>query len=89
MFESSYEGTRWVIWALGGGLAFVLAFFLSYLPTQRPRHPERVQSAESPRPSTWREAWSYVPWILVLVYVGIFLYSVTDILHKSHYPPNY
>jgi hypothetical protein len=89
MFESSFASVRWVILTLGSGLVFVLAFFVSYLSMRRPRHPEQVQSAESPRPSTWREAWSFVPLILVLVYVGIFVHAMIDIIYKSHHPPNY
>jgi hypothetical protein len=71
------------------GLVLVLSLFLSYLPMKRPRNPERFQDEESPRPFTWREVWSYMPLILILTYVGIFLYSVIDITWKSMHPPNY
>lgn len=89
MFELYVLQDRQVILAVGTGLVLVLAFFLSYLPMKRARDPERYQLDESPRPSTWREAWSYVPWILIVVYVGTFVYSVIDMTWKSWHPPNY
>ncbi len=89
MFELYFIRNRWLIVAYGIGLMLVLVFFVAYLPSRRPRRPELYQAAESPRPSTWRQTWDYMPWILVLTYVGAFVYSVIDILLKSKYPPNY
>jgi hypothetical protein len=89
MFEFYVLQDRQLILTVGTGLALVLSFFLSYLPMKRPRHPERYQSEESPGPFTWREVWSYMPWILILVYVGTFVYSVIDMTWKSMHPPNY
>jgi hypothetical protein len=89
MFELSFTRDRWLILGYGIGLALVLIFFLAYLAGQRPRRPELYQSAEAPRPFTWRETWSYIPWILILTYVGTFVYSVIDIFLKSRNPPNY
>ena len=80
---------REVILALGTGLVLVLSFFLSYLPMQRARHPERYESEVAPGPFTWREVWGYIPWMLILVYVGTFVYSVIDLTWKSMHPPNY
>jgi hypothetical protein len=89
MFNLYVLQNRQVILTVGIGLVLVLSFFLSYLPMKRPRHPERYQFEESPRPFTWREVWSYMPWILILVYVGTFIYSIIDITWKSMHPPNY
>jgi len=89
MFELYFIRNRWLIVAYGIGLILVLLLFVAYLPSLRPRRPELYQSAESPRPSTWREAWDYIPWILVLTYVGTMVYSVVDILLKYRHPPNY
>jgi hypothetical protein len=80
---------REVLLTVGAGLVLVLLFFLAYVPMKRPRIPETFQHDDAPRPSTWREAWSYVPWILILVYLGTFVYSVIDITWKSVHPPNY
>jgi hypothetical protein len=80
---------RQVILALGTGLLLVLAFFLSYLPMKRVRRPEPYQSEESPGPFTWRQVWSYIPWILILVYAGTLVYSILDLTWKSMHPPNY
>jgi uncharacterized membrane protein len=89
MFNLYVLQNRQVIVTVGTGLVLVLSFFLSYLPMKRARHPERYQSEESPGPFTWREVWTYMPWILILVYVGTFIYSIIDITLKSMHPPNY
>jgi hypothetical protein len=89
MFNLYVLQNRQVILTIGTGLVLVLSFFLSYLPMKRARNPERYQSEESPGPCTWREVWSYMPWILILVYVGTFVYSLIDITWKSMHPPNY
>jgi uncharacterized membrane protein len=89
MFKLYVLQNRQIILAIGTGLVLVLAFFLAYLPMKRPRHPERFQSDEAPGPFTWREVWSYMPLILILVYVWTFVYSIIDITYKSIHPPNY
>jgi len=89
MFEFYVLQNRQLLLTVGTGLVLVLSFFLSYLPMKRPRRSERYQSEESPGPFTWREVWSYMPWILILVYVGTFIYSVIDMTWKSMHPPNY
>jgi hypothetical protein len=89
MFSFDALWNRQVILTVGTGLVLVLSFFLSYLPMKRARDPERYQSEESPGPFTWREVWDYLPWILILVYVGTFIYSIIDITWKSAHPPNY
>ncbi len=89
MFELNVLFNRHVILTVGTGLILVLAFFLSYLPMKWPRRPETYQLDEAPRPSTWREAWAAVPWILILTYIGTFVYSVIDMIWSSRHPPNY
>lgn len=89
MFNLYVLQNRQVILAVGTGLVLVLSFFLSYLPMKRARQPERYQSEESPGPFTWREVWSYMPWILILVYGGTLIYSIIDLTWKSMHPPNY
>jgi hypothetical protein len=89
MFNFDVLQNRQLILTVGTGLVLVLLFFLSYLPSKRARHPERYQPEESPGPSTRREVWSYMPLILILVYVGTFVYSVIDMTWKSMHPPNY
>jgi hypothetical protein len=80
---------RQEILLLGVGIVLVLAFFLSYLPMKRPRRPETYQPEDSPRPQTWREAFRYMPWILVLVYAACMIYSIIFITVASQYPLNY
>ncbi len=75
--------------ALGVGLALVLSFFLAYLAMKRPRNPPTYQHDEAPGPFSWRQVWSYMPWILILVYAATFVYSLIDITWKSMHPPNY
>lgn len=74
---------------LGVGVALVLAFFLSYLPMKRVRRPDLYQSEDNPEPETWAEAWSFIPWILVLVSAGLLIFTITMVVLKSIYPPNY
>jgi hypothetical protein len=89
MFELSFTRDRWLILAYGIGLVLVLLFFLGYFAAKRPRRPELYQSAEAPRPFSWSQTWNYIPWILILTYLGTFVYSVVDIILKMRYPPNY
>ena len=89
IFKSYVLQDRQLILTVGTGLVLVLSFFLSYLPMKRARQPERYQPEEAPGPSTWREVWSYIPWILILVYTGTFIYSVIDMTWKSMHPANY
>jgi hypothetical protein len=89
MFKLYVLQDRQLILTVATGVVLVLLFFLSYLPMKRPRNPQRFQPEETPGPSTWREVWSHMPLILVLVYVGILIYSVIDITWKSMHPPNY
>jgi uncharacterized membrane protein len=89
MFKLHVLQDRQLILTIGTGLVLVLLFFLSYLSMKRSRNPERFQSDEKPGPFTWKELWSYMPLILILVYVGTFVYSIIDITWKSMHPPNY
>lgn len=89
MFKLYILQDRQLILTVATGLVLVLSFFLAYLPMKRPRSPARLQDEESPGPMTWRELWSYMPWILILTYVGTFVYSIIDITWKSMHPPNY
>ncbi len=89
MFNLSVLQNRQIILTVGTGLVLVLAFFLAYLPMKRARRPERFQLDETPGPFTWREVWDSLPWILILTYVGTFVYSIIDITWKSMHPPNY
>jgi hypothetical protein len=89
MFNFDVLQNRQVILTVGAGLVLVLLFFLSYLPGKRDRQPDRYQPEDSPGPSTWREVWGYIPWTLILVYIGTVVYSVIDMTWKSMHPPNY
>jgi hypothetical protein len=89
MFNFDVLQNRQLILTVGTGLVLVLSFFLSYLPSKRARHPECYQPEDSPGPSPWREVWSYMPWILILTYIGTAIYSVIDMTWKSMHPPNY
>jgi hypothetical protein len=89
MFELYVLQDRELILTIGTGLVLVLSFFLAYLPMKRARNPERFQLDEASGPFTWREVWSYLPLMLILVYIGTFVYGVIDITWKSMHPPNY
>jgi uncharacterized BrkB/YihY/UPF0761 family membrane protein len=89
MLRFNVEHFRQLILLWGIGLVLVLTFFLSYLPMKRPRDPRTYQPEEAPRWRSWRDNWSYMPWILTLTYIVIFIYSVLQIVLKSIHPPNY
>jgi hypothetical protein len=83
------EYARQLILLFGAGILLVLGFFLSYLPRKRPRDPRTYQIEGIPRHRGWGANWSYMPWILVLTYVGIFLYSIIQAVRGALVPPNY
>jgi hypothetical protein len=89
MLKFHVEHYRQLILLFGIGIVLVLSFFLSYLPMKRPRNPRLYQPEEAPRWRSWRENWSFMPWILVLTYAAVFVYSVIQVILKSMYPPNY
>jgi transposase len=89
MFNLYVLQNRQVILTVGAGLLLVLAFFLSYLSMKRPRRLEPYSPEESPVQLTWAEVWSYIPWALILVYVGTLVYGIIDIIWRSGHPPNY
>jgi hypothetical protein len=80
---------RQEILLLGVGVGLVLAFALSYLPMKRARHPELYQSEDHPGPETWAQAWTFIPWIVMLVAFGLFSFAVSQVIVKSMHPPNY
>lgn len=86
MFKLYVQHFRQEILWLGVGLVLVLAFFLSYLPMKRPRRPETAQHEASPEPQTWREAFSYMPLILLIVYAACMIFSVVYIILAALHP---
>ena len=78
---------RWLILAMLGGLALVLALVLSYLALWRER-----AAADQPKAEEWPfRAWLTftVPWVLALTYVGLAVCVVVYTLAQSAYPPNW
>ena len=83
------EYARQLILLFGVGIILVLGFFLSYLPMKRARDPRTYQPEDASWHRGWGVNWSYMPWILVLTYVGIFLYSIIQAVRGALIPPNY
>ena len=89
MFDLSVLQTRQEILSLAVGTVLVLALFLSWWSIKRPRSPETHQSEGAPRRQTWKETFSYMPLILVLVYLACMIYSVVFISIAARYSLNY
>jgi ABC-type Fe3+ transport system permease subunit len=89
MLKFYVQHFRQEILLLGVGLGLVLLFVLAYLPLKRSRRPELYQSEDHPEPETWAEAWSFIPWALVVVCVGLFAFVIITVVLKSMHPPNY
>jgi len=70
---------QWLILALGGGAALVLAVVLSYLGFWRGSGHADATPAGHGR----------LPWILILVYVATFVFAIAYVLARAVEPPNW
>lgn len=88
---------RWLMWALIGGSAVVLGFILAYLAIWRGRAAEGQAPAAATSPAARALAqrsffgWvgSFVPWLLIVVIVGLLVYAVVYTISRMFYPPNW
>lgn len=70
MYHYSYLHDQWLILSLGGGTVLLLLVCLSYLAMWRPRPPE--DEGQLVRAS--QRARQFIPWVLIVIYVSIFIY---------------
>jgi F0F1-type ATP synthase assembly protein I len=74
---------QWLILALVGGSALVLAVVLSYLALWRGQGGAEEADAEAPAEH------GRMPWILVLVYAATVLFGILYVLARAVEPPNW
>jgi uncharacterized BrkB/YihY/UPF0761 family membrane protein len=84
MLQYSVQQNQWLIMALFGGFALVLLSVLGYLALWRPRQPQAEGSASFGR---WTR--SYLPWVLVVVYVAAAVFMVIYVWMRAASPPNW
>ena len=81
MDNFSYQHDQWLILSLGGGVMLVLLICLTYIAGWRPRRP----AGERPVPAS-KAALQFVPWVLIVVYIIIFVYYFASPLLWRYWP---
>jgi uncharacterized membrane protein len=92
MFGFDVLQSRWLWAALLGGTALVLGFVLSYFAFWRQREAAAIDESggsTDKQPGVWAWVGSFVPWILVVVYVGFVIYAIAYTLAAAANPPNW
>jgi hypothetical protein len=86
MFQLDVLQKQWLILAIFGGLAVLGMVTLLYLAIWRPRKdPPAGEDGQS------LSAWlgSFMPWLLVVLYVGLSAWAVIYVLMQVQTPPNW
>ena len=88
MFRLDVMQNQWLILALVGGAAMVLAFVLCYQASwrQRQRVIEYRNDADS---NNWRFSFEHMPWGLMLFYISTLVFEVTYVIWSVLDPPNW
>jgi hypothetical protein len=92
MFGIDVLQYRWLWASLLGGAALVLGFVLSYFAFWRQREATAIDesvSSAGAQPGVWAWVRSFVPWILIVVYVGFVIYAIAYTLAVAASPPNW
>ena len=76
---------QWLILALVGGSALVLAVVLSYLALWRGRGGAEESEADTPAPAEHGR----MPWILILIYAATVVFAIIYVLARAVEPPNW
>jgi hypothetical protein len=77
---------RWLMIALPGGVGLVLLLTLGYLAIWQPRKLPGAAPAK-PTPGEWFR--SFMPWILIVTYVGLAAWAVIFTIWMAGSPPNW
>ena len=86
MFNLHVLQHQWLVTALVSGLTVVFAAVLTYLAIWKPRS---WREDDPDRDAVSDRSWQYIPWILIMTYVGIILYEIGYTVLFALYPPNY
>lgn len=103
MFSLEVLQNRWLILALAGGVALVLAVILAHMALWRPRReegpgaavPAGGDEADGLEDASGQAAPGHetphppVPWFLILTFLGIAAYAVIYVIVQAVRPPNW
>ena len=91
MFRLSVLQYQWLILALFSGAILVLGTVLAYMMIWRPRKDNDQAVAESRYEGYSTIGWyfSFMPWVLTLVYVSVIVFAIVYTLIKIANPPNW
>ena len=90
MLEWNVLQYRWLINAVLGALALVLAVVLAYMAIWQQRYDPAARVEQAAGQQT-RLAWisSFLPWVLILTYLGSLIYGIIYTAARAVYPPNW
>ena len=96
LYQIEVQQYRWLVLALVGGLAAVLATLLVYLAFWRQRgqtvreeyETGRVETA-SRQPTTWGWLRAFMPLFLILTYLGMLAFTIVYFARAARNPPNW
>ena len=86
MFQIDALQSQWLALSLLGGAIVAAAMTLTFVSMWRPR-----TSADLPAPAGRpTRGWflSFMPWVLMLLYIGCVLYTAAYTIAYAMYPPN-
>ncbi|MFZ0389501.1 MAG: hypothetical protein WAN36_03505 [Calditrichia bacterium] len=82
MYRWSVLQNQFVVMALGGGLAIVLAMVLVYLAIWRPRRGDEVQHG-------FKGFLRSIPWVLIFTISTFLAYGVIQVIYHIFHPPTF
>jgi hypothetical protein len=77
---------QYVILALGCSIALMLIIVMTFLMLKRKRAPEFYTED---RQSTFRHTLEYIPWLIYLTWVSMFVIGIVYLIRNAIYPPNW
>ncbi len=77
---------QYSILAITTGIVLVLLTVISYLAFWLPRLDKRHWVTQS---SPWKDVFSSVPWVLIVIYTATTFMAVIVLVYYSIYPPNW
>jgi membrane protein required for beta-lactamase induction len=91
MTDFSVWQSRWLFFALLGGVFLVLFACLAYWAMWQPREMERRRATVPIRGIRSFFAWipTFMPWVLILTIVGTLVYTVLHVMAAAVTPPNW
>jgi len=72
--------------AIAAGLALILLLVISYFAVWQPRVNRENWVTQQ---SSWREVFSSIPWIIILIIAGLAITMVHMVTHYAAHPPNW